>query len=100
MKLHTKYQRHGPCGFREEDFLKIFPMQVYVKHKGPGAGPFWPQGYNLNNLCRGPVDEASYQISTTWALWFQRRRFLKVFPMRVYVKYLESGTGPFLVPGL
>ena len=23
--LHTKYESFGPCGFREEDFLKFFP---------------------------------------------------------------------------
>ena len=24
-----------------------------------GRGHFWPQGYNLNNLARGPLDEAT-----------------------------------------
>ena len=48
-----------------------------------GQGHFWPQGNYLNNLARGLLDEASYQISKTWALWFKRRRFLKVFPMFV-----------------
>ena len=23
--LHTKYESFGPCGFEEEDFLKVFP---------------------------------------------------------------------------
>ena len=23
--LHTKYESFGPCGFKEEDFLKFFP---------------------------------------------------------------------------
>ena len=28
--LHTKYRSSGPCGFREEDFLKLFfPLKVY-----------------------------------------------------------------------
>ena len=57
---------------RSQGFSMIFPQ---------GWGHFWPQGYNLNNLGRGPLDEASYQIAKTWALWFQRRRFLKIFPM-------------------
>ena len=30
-----------------------------------GRGHFWPQGYNMNNLGSGPLDEASYQISKT-----------------------------------
>ena len=30
----------------------------------PGPGHFWPQGYNfLNNLDRGPLGDAKYQIS-------------------------------------
>ena len=24
--LHTKYESFGPCGFKEEDFFKVFPM--------------------------------------------------------------------------
>ena len=30
MKLHTKYQRPGPCSFRQEDFSSL-PMGAYVK---------------------------------------------------------------------
>ena len=30
-----------------------------------GRGHFLPQGYNLNNLGRGPLGEAMYQISKT-----------------------------------
>jgi hypothetical protein len=29
----------------------------------PGAGQFWPQGFNLNNFDRGPKDNIIYQIS-------------------------------------
>ena len=32
-----------------------------------GGAIFWPQGYNVNNLGRGPLNEATYQISKTWA---------------------------------
>ena len=41
-----------------------------------GRGHFWPQGYYLNNIGRGPLGDATYQISQLYALWFQRR-FLK-----------------------
>ena len=47
-----------------------------------GWGQFWPQGYNLNNFGNGPSGEATYQISKTWAFWFQIR-FLKVFLYKV-----------------
>ena len=29
-------------------------------------GHFWPQGYNVNNLDKGPQDEATYQVSKAW----------------------------------
>ena len=29
----------------------------------PGAGPFWPQGHNLNKLGGGPLVDAINQIS-------------------------------------
>ena len=31
-------------------------------------GYFWPQGNNLNNFGRGPLDEATYQISKSFQL--------------------------------
>ena len=43
-------------------FFHVFPYIGYVKHATPGAGHFWPQGYNLNKLGRGPLDDASHQI--------------------------------------
>ena len=44
-----------------------------------GRGQFWPQCYNLNNFCRGPLDNVSCQISKLKPLWFRRRRFFKFF---------------------
>ena len=55
MMLHTKYQGSRPCGFRQEDF-QVF---LFSPHVTPGAGPFWSQGYNLNKLGRGPLDDAT-----------------------------------------
>ena len=43
-----------------------------------GQGHFWPQGDSFNNICRGPLDVAIYQIWKLSALQFRRRRFLKV----------------------
>ena len=63
MMLHTKYQGSRPCGFRQEDFFMFLPILAYVKHLTMGLGHFWPHGYNLNKLGRGPLDDTTYQIS-------------------------------------
>ena len=33
-----------------------------MKTCDPGAGSFWPQGYDLNKLGRGPLGDAIYKI--------------------------------------
>jgi len=43
-----------------------------------GRGQFRPQGHNLNNIGRGPFDEAIYQMGMLWALKFRTRSFLKI----------------------
>ena len=35
----------------------------------PGRGQFWPQGHNLNNFGRGPLDDGIYQIWEIELLW-------------------------------
>ena len=54
-----------------------------LQNKWPLArGHFLPQGYNLNNFGRGPLDKASYQISKTWAFCLQTRRFFLSFQLK------------------
>ena len=53
-------------------YFNIFPIYTYVIHVTPCMGP---QGYNLNKLGRGPLDDATYQILRLYALWFKTRRF-------------------------
>ena len=61
--LHTKYQGYRPCGFRQEE-LFMFSLYNSMLNIWPlGAAHFWPQGYNLNKLGRGPLDDATHQIS-------------------------------------
>ena len=64
----------------------------------PGHGHFWPLGYNLNNLARGPLDEAAYQISKTCTFWFQTRRFFKVFPYKGVCKTCDPLGGAIFGP--
>ena len=56
-----------------------FPLISLCKTTDPpDQGHFWPQGYNLNKLGRGPLGDATYQILRLQAFWFQTRRFLKL----------------------
>ena len=59
----STYQISRPYGFKQEDFSPYFPIKANVKHLTPGAGQFWPKGHNLNKLGRGPLGDATYQIS-------------------------------------
>ena len=63
--LHTKYKGYRPCGFRQ-DFV------MFSLYK---PGQFWVYGLNLNNLSRGPLDDATNQILLLYVLWFQTRAF-------------------------
>ena len=41
MMLHTKYQGPMHCGFRQEDFFHVFPIDLSLcKHVAPGQGPY------------------------------------------------------------
>ena len=69
------YHSSKLCGFDEQDFLRF----SYEKDISPGMWPFLVRGHNLNKLSRWPLGDNTYQISKVKALWFQRRRFFKVF---------------------
>ena len=73
---------------------------MYVNEVTRGDAPFFSLGYNLNNLGRGPPDNATctYDISKAWAFYFQTRRVLKFFPTCISVKQVNNGAGPFLTP--
>ena len=66
MMLHTKYQGSRPCGFRHEVFFSRFPYKSLFKTFDPKRGHFWPKGYNLNKLGRGPLGDATYMLHTKY----------------------------------
>ena len=74
MKLHTKYQRPGPSGFRQENFLS------FQLNKNLFLAPvrLWPRcamGQNhLNNFERGPTKDHSYEDCSKSNQWFRRCR--------------------------
>ena len=98
--LHTKYQSSKPYGFRQEDFFYVSPYISLCKACDPwGVAIFGPWS-NLNKLGRGLPDDASYQISRLYALWFQTRSFFHVSPNKSLCKTCDPKAEPFLAPWL
>ena len=60
-------------------FSMFFPILAYENNVTPGQGLFWPQGYNLNKLGRGPSGDATYQGSRPYDL--RQEEFSMVFPI-------------------
>jgi len=58
-----------PISGSREEVVCSFPNIIQCKIVTPGRGQFWPQGDNLNNFGRGPLDDAIYQIWKPWALF-------------------------------
>ena len=103
----NKYLGSRLCGFREEDFF-LFTLYNAISNMWPMGGTiFDPRGIIWSNLVevhlvmlntkyqgslpcgfrhrvhgRGPLVDATYQISRQKALWFQRS-FFHVFPIQV-----------------
>ena len=58
MKLHIKYQRPGPSGFNQEEFLSFYPYEstMYVKQVSLEAGLHmklgfdWPSGFSEEDV--------------------------------------------------
>ena len=60
----------------------------YVIDVSSRIRPFWPQGYNFNELGRVLLDDVAYQISRLLVLWFQTRRFNALLIL-AYVKHVN-----------
>ena len=63
MILHTKYQNSGPSGFRQEDFLCFPNIGLCKSCDPPGWGLFGPRDKIWKKNGRGPINDATYEIS-------------------------------------
>ena len=63
MILHTKFKALGLVVSDKKIFFMLLPIQAYVRRVTPEPGHFWPQGYNLNKLGTGPLDDTTYLLS-------------------------------------
>jgi hypothetical protein len=96
--LHAKYLTNS----EEKFFLSFYNIYIGKTYDPRGGINFDPQGYNFNNLGRGPLDDIIYPISKLLALYLQTRRFFKSFNYIHIRKTYDPppGTGPILTPGL
>ena len=77
--LYTKYQSSRPSSFKEEEEFWNCLSLFFCSNLWPlGRSKCWLQGHHMNTLGRGPLEDASYQISKLEPLWFGTKRFLKI----------------------
>ena len=68
MKLHTNIKSLGFL-VSDKKTLKVFLIYVYMSF-------FYPRVIFFNNLSKGLLDKATYQISKAWAFDFNTRKLL------------------------
>ena len=66
--LYTKYQSCRPSSFREVEFWSLPSLFLCSNLWHPGRGQFWSQGYHLNKLGRGSLEDATHQISKLYII--------------------------------
>ena len=92
---------------------KIFSHFPYISHCR-GRGHFWPKGYNLNKLGRGPLGDAGFRLEDFSHLPFISlcktidpragpflvldKKIFTCFPYISLCKTFDPGAGPFLAP--
>ena len=68
----------------------FFPIYSQWKIMHPGYGQFGPQGHGWQNLCRGPLDIALYQIYKMWAWTLMAATLLMAHsPFKVFMSMGE-----------
>ena len=61
----------------------------------PGAGPFWPKGYNLNKLGRSLLGDAIYQKINSLGLLISDKKIFSCYPYIKLCKQLTPRAGVF-----
>ena len=69
--LHTIFQASKPSGSEVEDFLIFFLCISMARTYDHWSEAILDSGtFHSNKLGRGPLGNATYQISNIWAMWF------------------------------
>ena len=87
--LHTKYESSGPCGFGEEDFFYVSPIESLWELITPGARSFLTPGPWLAGFVERTTIQCYTQNMKALCLVVSRRRFFYIFPMT------PPGQGPY-----
>ena len=77
--LKTKYQSSMPSSFIREEFWRWDSLFLCSNFWPAGWVKSSPQEHHMNRLGRGPLEDATLQISKFQPLRFGTRRFLKFF---------------------
>ena len=91
--LHTKYDSSGPCGFREEDFLYVFPIVSLCDLITPGAGSFLTPGPWLAGFIKRTTIHCYTQIMKALGLVVSEKKIFLYFP------HDDPGAGLVWTPG-
>ena len=71
-------------------------FSLFVKRLATGVGPFFGSRHNFKKIGRGPLGNATYQISRPSGF---RQEGFTCFPcIKAYVKHVTPGVGQFLAP--
>ena len=87
--LHIKLQGQVPSAAYQATGPLIKSPMLHIKPQGHWSSP---KCCISNHRATGQVPSAAYQATGPLALWFQRRRFLKVFTIYGHGGYLGHVT--------
>ena len=91
--LHTKYESSGPCGFGEEDFFYVSPIESLWELITPGAGSFLTPGPWLAGFIKRITIHCYTQNMKALGLVVSEKKIFLYFP------YDAPGAGPVWTPG-
>ena len=79
--------------FQKRRLLNNFPIGSYVKTMSADGGHFEPRSGSLNTILEVDHLRTIDDMFAILAYWFQRRRFLNIFPIGSYVKTMSTDGG-------
>jgi hypothetical protein len=79
--------------FQKRRLIEPFPIGSYVKTMSADGGHFEPRSGSLNTILEVDHLRTIDDMFVILAYWFQRRRFLSIFPIGSYVKTMSADGG-------